>query len=57
MQYINLKTFLFLLVVALIAGAFNLKGLEWLASDAAKWVLLGAILLVVVRMFHLNPKK
>ncbi len=51
MQYVRLV--LFLLAIALVASFLRLPGLEFLASDAAKWVIVIGIIVAVARLVGL----
>ena len=47
MTYVRL--ILFCLAIALVASFFRLPGLEFLASDAAKWVLIAGIVVCIAK--------
>lgn len=48
MQFV--RFFVFFLLVALAASFLNVKGLEFLASDAAKWTLIIGIVVGLARL-------
>ncbi len=43
------RLFLLFLVIALVASFCRVPGLEFLASDAAKWVLIAGIVVLVAK--------
>jgi hypothetical protein len=47
---------LFFLVLAFVAAIFRLPGLEFLATDAAKWVILAGIIVCLVKVLGLSKK-
>jgi hypothetical protein len=55
MQYLNLKTVLFLVALACVASLFGLPGLEWLSADLAKWVLLGVVVVGLLKWCGVKP--
>jgi uncharacterized membrane protein YfcA len=55
MQYVNLKTVLFLVALACVASLFGFKGLEWLSADAAKWTLFAVAAVALAKWCGLKP--